>query len=172
MPRTGPSSPEAKERVSRNALKHGFRAKKHVILDHEDPAAFEALRAGIVRRLQPADEYEAMLTHRIAVSLWRSNRGAFVEAATMDYTFNDTYETGPDEFTPAQRFQRALIASMDNPHLDPILRHEATMERRHDKALAQLHAAQASRIFGMPVTPGSYHIALPPRPPSPQNQSA
>jgi hypothetical protein len=148
-----------------------LRANKHILLDHEDPAAFEALRASLMLRLQPADEYEEHLAHRVAVSLWRSNRGAFVEAASMDYTFNDTYETGPDEFTPAQRFQRGLIASMDNPHLDPILRHEATMERRHEKALALLNAAQASRLFGMPVTPGSYHIALPIRPPSTQNHS-
>ena len=166
MPRTGPSSPQAKEMVSRNALKHGMRSAKHVVLAHEDPEEFAAHCAAIIRRLQPADDYETILANRVAVSLWRGNRSAFVEAAVMDFTFNDTYQIGPDEFTPAQRFQRALIASMDNEHLASVLKHEATMERRTEKALALLHAAQASRLFGMPVTPGHYHIVLPPRPPS------
>ena len=172
MPRRGPNSTPGKEIVSRNALTHGMRATKRLLLAHEDPAEFAAHCAAIIKRLQPADDYETILADRVAVSLWRANRSAFVEAAVMDFTFNDTYQVGPDEFTPAQRFQRALIASMDNEHLDSVLKHEATMERRAEKALALLHAAQASRLFGIPVTPGHYHIALPPRLPSPQDQSA
>ena len=148
---------------SRNALKHGLTAQKHLVLDHEDPAEFQRHCAVIIQRLEPEDDYETLLARRYAVALWRASRAAFAEAAVMDYTFDDTYDVGPDEFTPAQRFQRALIASMDNGRLDSILKHEATMERRAEKALALLHAAQASRIFGLPVTPGHYHIALPAR---------
>src|SRR5688500_4558450 len=104
-----PKSPEAKETVSRNALKHGFRAEKHVLLCHEDPAEFNALRTAVFKRLQPVDEHEAFHVERVVVCLWRLNRAPVVEAAAMDYAFNDTAEMGPEEFTPAQRFQRGLI---------------------------------------------------------------
>jgi hypothetical protein len=39
----GPKTPEGKARSSQNALKHGFRVQKHVVLPGEDAAAFQPL---------------------------------------------------------------------------------------------------------------------------------
>jgi hypothetical protein len=36
----GPKTPKGKARSAQNALKHGFRAQKHVVLPDEDGAAF------------------------------------------------------------------------------------------------------------------------------------
>lgn len=164
-----PRSPEAKERISRNALKHGLTAKKHLVLNHEDPLAFEAFRAAVLGCLDPNGPLESHIAKRIAACLWRLDRAPCVEAAVMDYAFEDTLADGVDEFTPAQRFQRALIASIHNDHLDPVHRFEATIERRLDRAFAQLYALQVSRLYGVRVTPGSYHIVLPSRPAAPPN---
>ena len=38
--RRGPNTPEGKEAVSANALRHGLRARKHVVLHFEDPEAY------------------------------------------------------------------------------------------------------------------------------------
>ena len=47
----GPKSPEGKARSAQNALKHGFRAQKHIVLPSEDAAEFEALEATLIEEL-------------------------------------------------------------------------------------------------------------------------
>jgi hypothetical protein len=46
----GPKAPEGKARSSQNALKHGFRAQKHVVLPGEIATEFEALEAARAAR--------------------------------------------------------------------------------------------------------------------------
>ena len=47
----GPKSPEGKARSAQNALKHGMRAHKYVVLPQEDAAAFAALENAILAEL-------------------------------------------------------------------------------------------------------------------------
>ena len=47
----GPKSPEGKARSAQNALKHGFRAQKYIVLPSEDAAEFEALEAALIEEL-------------------------------------------------------------------------------------------------------------------------
>jgi hypothetical protein len=49
----GPKTPEGKARSAQNALKHGLRAQKYVVLPDEDAAAFEALEAALMEELAP-----------------------------------------------------------------------------------------------------------------------
>jgi hypothetical protein len=49
----GPRTPEGKERSSRNALKHGLRAQKHVVLPQEDGAEFARFQAALLEELAP-----------------------------------------------------------------------------------------------------------------------
>ena len=49
----GPKTPEGKARSAQNALKHGFRAQKYIVLPCEDAAAFEALEAALMEELAP-----------------------------------------------------------------------------------------------------------------------
>ena len=44
----GPKTPEGKARASQNALKHGLRAQKYVVLPDEDAAEFAALEAALM----------------------------------------------------------------------------------------------------------------------------
>ncbi|MBL8214026.1 MAG: hypothetical protein JNK87_25120, partial [Bryobacterales bacterium] len=39
----GPTSAAGKERVSRNAIKHGLSGHKHIVLDDELPRAYDEL---------------------------------------------------------------------------------------------------------------------------------
>ena len=41
--------PDGKARSAQNALKHGMRALKYVVLPHEDAVEFQALEAAIAR---------------------------------------------------------------------------------------------------------------------------
>ena len=71
---TGPRTEEGKERVSRNPLKHGLSAVKHVVLDHEDKAAFEALLEAMIEDFVPQTALETELVTRIAALTWRLRR--------------------------------------------------------------------------------------------------
>ena len=156
-----PRSPEAKQTVSRNALKHGLTAKTHMTLDHEDLEAYEAFRADVRRRLEPDGAMELLLADRIAGCLWRLNRAVLVETAVMDDAFHTTLAAGVDEFTPAERFRRAMIASINNACLDPTHRYEADIQRLYRRTIEDLNAAQISRLFKFPINPGALRFTLP-----------
>jgi hypothetical protein len=75
----GPKTAEGKARAAQNALKHGMRAEKHVILPDEDGAEFAALEAEMIEELAPAGALQAMLARRVAVAAWRLARADRIE---------------------------------------------------------------------------------------------
>lgn len=79
---TGPQTAEGKAIVARNATKHGIFATVPVI-PGEDPAAWEAHRAGVVASLIPVGLLEVNLAERAALLLWRLQRLARYEAETV-----------------------------------------------------------------------------------------
>lgn len=159
--RRGPHSPAGKARVSRNALVHGLRAEKRILLDHEDPVEFDALVENVVRDLEPVGPVELAYAKQIAACLWRLERANLVEGAIMNHAFKDLLTRAPTMYTPAQRLERALIASIDNGSIEPVSRYRVTIERRLSSALRELHALQASRLLKLPVSPGVLRISLP-----------
>ena len=81
---TGPRTDKGKERASRNALKHGNRARHHAsftvaLLGDEKEVDFVALREKYISVCQPADEIECFLVARMALAVWRLKRLALLE---------------------------------------------------------------------------------------------
>jgi hypothetical protein len=70
----GPVTPEGKARSARNALKHGLRAEKHVVLPQEDAAEFAALQSTLLEELAPVGTLQNVLARRIACAAWRLER--------------------------------------------------------------------------------------------------
>jgi hypothetical protein len=64
----GPKSPEGKARSAQNALKHGLRAQKHMVLPGESPAAFEALEAALLEELAPQGALQTVLARRVVAA--------------------------------------------------------------------------------------------------------
>ena len=62
---------EGKARSAQNALKHGMRAQKHLVLPDEDGAEFAGLEAALVAELAPVGALQTVLARRIAVAAWR-----------------------------------------------------------------------------------------------------
>jgi hypothetical protein len=75
----GPKTPEGKARSAQNALKHGMRAQKYVVLPEEDAAAFAALEAALTLELAPQDVLQRILVGRIARAAWRLDRAERIE---------------------------------------------------------------------------------------------
>jgi hypothetical protein len=78
----GPKTPEGKARASRNALKHGLRAEKHVLVAGESAEAFAAFEAALVADLAPQGALQTLLAGRIARAAWRLERAERLAAGT------------------------------------------------------------------------------------------
>jgi hypothetical protein len=75
----GPRTPEGKARSARNALKHGLRAEKYVVLPEEDAVEFAALEAALAEELAPRGALQGILVGRIARAAWRLERAERIE---------------------------------------------------------------------------------------------
>ncbi len=80
----GPKTPEGKARSARNALKHGLRAERLVLLDDEDPTEFEEFVAAITAELEPTGALQEQLAARVAMAAWRMRRVDRIEAEILD----------------------------------------------------------------------------------------
>jgi hypothetical protein len=67
----GPKTIEGKVRSAQNALKHGLRAQKHVVLPGESATEFEALEAALIEELAPQGALQAVLARRVVAAAWR-----------------------------------------------------------------------------------------------------
>jgi hypothetical protein len=67
----GPKTAEGKARSAQNALKHGMRAQKHLVLPDEDGAEFADFEAAIIAERAPVGALQTMLARRVAVAAWR-----------------------------------------------------------------------------------------------------
>jgi hypothetical protein len=68
----GPKTPEGKARSAQNALKHGMRAQKYLVLPDEDAAEFAELQAALVEELAPVGAFR-----RCSRGASRSPRGGW-----------------------------------------------------------------------------------------------
>ena len=136
----GPKTPEGKARSAQNALKHGFRAQKHVVLPGEDAAAFHALEAALIEELAPEGALQSVLAQRVACAAWRlsapSARGGAVRPRT-------TLPAEPRARPDPRRQRRAQ------------LRHAAALPRWHARrALARAPHPQGAPGRGPRGVPG------------------
>src|ERR1700678_1302594 len=69
----GPATPEAKERVKYNALRHGFTGQV-LIMTPEEREKFDAFVNGMMTDLAPVSTHETFLANSIAEEAWRLNQ--------------------------------------------------------------------------------------------------
>jgi hypothetical protein len=90
----GPRTPEGKARSARNALKHGMRAEKYVLLADEDAAEFAAFQAALAEELAPVGALQSVLARRIAVAAWRLMRADRMEVEVLGFRRGDDGDAG------------------------------------------------------------------------------
>jgi hypothetical protein len=76
---TGPKTPEGKDAVRLNALRHGLLSQE-ILLRGEDEEALRELDEHLRKELQPVGELENLLVDRIISAYWRLRRLGRVEA--------------------------------------------------------------------------------------------
>jgi hypothetical protein len=75
----GPKTPDGKAHSAQNALKHGLRAQKYVVLPEEDAEEFAGLEAALIEELAPVGTLQTVLARRVAVAAWRLARADRIE---------------------------------------------------------------------------------------------
>ena len=80
---TGPRTPQGKALVSKNALKHGFSTRQHII-SSESRECFDLHRDRMLAELAPVGAMESMLAERIVSLSWRLNRAERIQNQTID----------------------------------------------------------------------------------------
>jgi hypothetical protein len=130
----GPKTPEGKARSAQNALKHGFRAQKHMVLQGEDAAAFAELEAALMEELAPEGALQSVLAQRVVAAAWRLARAERIEAQL----FARMMEGG--------NMGLALIRDGHNARaFDTLLRYRGTALAELWRALRTLKALQAEQ---------------------------
>ena len=110
---TGPKTPQGRDAVRLNGLKHGL-TSEILVLPGESKADFENLLASLEAEHQPATPTEVILVRQMAMASWRLQRLVHMEAAhyrlrrdKLEQYFEERY---PD-ITEAAR--QAIIAGED-----------------------------------------------------------
>jgi hypothetical protein len=133
----GPSSPEGRAIVSRNALRHGL-LSKDILLDGESKDRFDHLLASLRDEFRPQTDTEHGLVEKLATARWRQLRAWALESATINQEIRNQADTSDDP-DPATRAAIAIrtICERSN-YLETINRYETRFERQYDRALNQL----------------------------------
>jgi hypothetical protein len=130
---SGPKTPEGKARSARNALKHGMRAQKCVVLPGERASAFAAFEAALLEELAPEGALQAMLAQRVIAASWRLARAERLEAELFAQNMLDGRGLG-----------LALIRDCNNARaFDTLLRYRGGTLAELWRALRTLKALQA-----------------------------
>ncbi len=137
---TGPKTPEGQARSSQNSFKHGLYARE-VLMDCEDPARFDALRADLRREHQPLNTTEEILVDELAQHYWRLCRlRRFDVQAWTTHNFDKKKSV-------AELNTERLHQFMNSGMLEQLQRLLASAERGFHKALATLRQLQKDRGF-------------------------
>ena len=80
----GPKTPAGKARSAQNALRHGMRALRYVVLPDEDGVAFQALEAALMDELAPVGTLQVVLVRRVAMAAWRLARADRMEVELFE----------------------------------------------------------------------------------------
>jgi len=141
----GAKTSAGKARVARSALWHGLTAASLVVFD-EDEVDFDDFHNWLTRDLEPSGTLECALVERIAVLSWRLRRVAKAEAALINRSAHDKAsfpvpagQAEPPEVDAGTVFDQAA------QKLAALSRHEATIERALNRAIATLERWQKRR---------------------------
>jgi len=94
----GPSSPEAKERVKYNALRHGFTGQV-LIMTPEEREKFDAFVKGMMSDLAPVGTHETFLANSMAEEAWRLNQ---IRARCANISAVGDFDGAGDKYRPME----------------------------------------------------------------------
>jgi hypothetical protein len=152
----GPKTEEGKARASRNALKHGLRAARHLVLPAEDPAAFAALEAALFEELAPEGALQTVLARQIVSAAWRLARVDRMEAEMLIFRDRGEGDLGLAATRDANtaRALPTLVRYRAAAHAE-FLRSLRTLEALQAEAAKTGAAPEAHKTAARPAKPAA-----------------
>ncbi len=142
---TGPTTPEGKAIVSRNATRHGLRAQA-IVIPSEAQDDWETHAEAVVSSCTPETPLEHALAIRVAELTWRLRRVSRAERdAVIDRHEHFARIDQRDAATGPSAKQRAWPVMPEEVVLAPILRYEAHLNRQLLQTLHELEALRDRR---------------------------
>ena len=147
----GPVTPEGKQRSAANALRHGLRAEKLLVLRNESGENWESLLAACIRCFTPQDAFEAELVAEIAAARWRMRRAWAVETSLFDSQMEkqdaSLRETRGEALDESTRLAAAFTALADETKsLNLVTRYETRLRRSFESALDRLYGHRDRKL--------------------------
>src|SRR5271168_3440511 len=104
----GPASPEAKDRVRYNALRHGFTGQV-LIMTPEEREKFDAFVKGMMIDLAPAGTHETFLANSVAEEAWRLNQ---IRARCANLSAVGDFDGAGDKYRPMEGQNPAIMTAV------------------------------------------------------------
>ena len=136
---TGPRTLRGKNKVRRNATKHGIFSEA-ILKGRESRSEYQALLAGLTENFQPEGTMEELLVQKLCTLLWRQRRLLRAECAAIESAEIESAESA--KIFPFGGKDSLLLPSYV---LDRLLRYEANLDRSFDRTLSQLERLQRIR---------------------------
>ena len=153
----GPTTPEGKEKSSRNALKHGLTAgAANILLDCEDPDEFEQACNKLLGVHEPATPAENDIVEEMVAARWRIRRMWTIETNLFNVEIltqqsSPSVSEGADPGIHLAMAYRTL--SDDSRFLALASRYESRLQRLYDRAYKTLRELQQARKSEPPAQP-------------------
>src|SRR5580704_6874752 len=129
----GPSTPEAKDRVKYNALRHGFTGQV-LIMTPEEREKFDVFTIGMMTDLAPVGTHETFLANSIAEEAWRLNQ---IRARCVNLTAVGDFDGAGDKYRPLEGQNPAIMTA--------VIESVVARDRSKDLALMSLYAQRTQR---------------------------
>jgi len=144
----GPKTPEGRQAVALNSVKHGLTAQA-VILQNESPDEYQAALDAYIDHFQPQGIAELHLVHQLGAAAWRLARYFGVESGLLDDKMEGQAEWIEEKRGDIPQKQRVAIAfdalSGPSSSLTLLNRYEARLHHEYQRLLRSLSQMQAAR---------------------------
>ena len=152
----GPVTPEGKDKVSRNAVKHGYLAKV-VTLSPEDESAFREIHERYVLRFEPRDQVEHDLVEEIVWAKWKMRKMWIHETSIVGLQVALDRDKVNMEWIHPNEHDREALATVeclkDSKALDLFQRYNRTLSTQAEKATKLLLELKKLRLPPAVVPP-------------------
>ena len=174
---TGPKTPEGRDAVRLNGLKHGLTAAT-LVLKGESESDFESLLDSFDAEHRPSTPTEEALVRQMAMAQWRLRRLYHIEAGLFAVGLRDLKHRFK---TPQLADNLAIVVNDDCLNSNALVnlsRYEARLERAFYRALQELQRLRAQRPLNLkkqtqskPIRRETLSLALvPPLTAPPENE--
>src|SRR6266568_8932591 len=139
----GPKTAEGRETASHNSFKHGFTAKKTIVLECENQEQFKIMRSDYTVTYQPGSAVEHDLISEMVACRWRMQRLRLIETALIDSEMDRELPEGETPEDPGYQLAFAFRRLVDESRAISLAsRYESRLHRIHEQSHRTLRELQ------------------------------